>query len=219
LVGPGTWRALAPLLEAGGRRTVVADFRKALLGAPPLYFSIGRSIAEQLSAIPPSDEIVVVVHSGAGALAPMLARNNRQIRRAVFVDALLPHPGKCWFDTAPATLAAHLHSLAKGGYLPRWHRWWPQGSIEAMIPDEAVRDAFIGELYEVPVSYLEEVAPLGDVPDTVACSYLQLSAACKADADGAKRRGWRVERLDLNHLAMLTHADQVAAVLPGLIGD
>jgi hypothetical protein len=49
------------------------------------------------------------------------------------------------------------------------------------------------------------------------CAYLQLSAACSAQADEAERRGWPVRRLDLNHLAVLTHAAVVEAKLVELL--
>lgn len=211
LVGPGTWRALVPRLESRGYRVIVPDLRSALRAEPPLYFRIRRTIAEAIEAAAAADDLALVVHSGAGALVPMLVRSNRKIRRAIFVDALLPHPGKRWFDTAPAELASHLRALAKAGNLPRWHRWWPQGAMEELLPDEGQRAQFIAELHEVPVAYLDEAAPLGDVPPSAACAYLQLSAACETEADEAERRGWPVRRLDLNHLAPLTHAEEVAA--------
>ena len=216
LVGPGTWRSLAPLLEARGHRVIVPDLRSALRAEPPLHFRIGRLVADAIEAAASSDEITLVVHSGAGALVPMLVRGKR-VQRAIFIDALLPHPGKRWFETAPRELAAHLRSLTKAGHLPRWHRWWPRGAMEALVPDEALRAQFVAELHEVPVAYLEEVTPLGDIPDGTACAYLQLSAACKAEADEAERRGWRVRRLDLNHLAVLTHASEVEVSLTELL--
>ena len=217
LTGPGTWRPLAPLCEARGHQVIVPDLRQALHEAPPLYFRLGRSIMERIATIPGGDEIALVVHSGAGALVPMLTRSNKRVRRAVFVDAILPHPGKRWFDTAPTALAQQLRSLAKGGRLQRWHRWWPRGSLEAMVPDADSRARFVAELHEAPLAYLEEVAPLGDVPESVACAYLQLSAAYERDANEAQRRGWPVRRLDLNHLAMLSHAAEVEGALTKLL--
>jgi pimeloyl-ACP methyl ester carboxylesterase len=215
LVGPGTWRALAPRLEAHGYEVLVPDLRGALRAEPPLYFRIGRLIAETIDAS--RGEIALIVHSGAGALVPMLARGNKRVRRAIFVDALLPHPGKRWFDTAPPDLVTHLRSQAKAGNLPRWHRWWPRGAIEAIVPDETTRAAFIAELHEVPLAYLEEAAPLGDVPRGVTCAYLQLSTACMPQAGEAERRGWPVRRLDLNHLALLTHPAAVEAEVMELL--
>src|SRR5215470_9008736 len=76
-VGPGSWRALAPLLEARGFRVLVPDLRGALRETPPLYFKFGRLIAEAIDTAPGDDEIALIVHSGAGALVPLLARGSK----------------------------------------------------------------------------------------------------------------------------------------------
>lgn len=217
LVGPATWGALAPILTAGGSNAVVPDFRNALNGAPPLYFQIARSIVDQMRSASGTDEITLVAHSGAGALVPAIARRDERIRSVVLVDAVMPHPGKRWLDVAPPELADRLAALAKGGRLPRWHRWWPKGTLEAIVPDKATLSAFIAELHEIPMAYFEEVAPLGGIPSTTKCSYLQLSAPYKTECDEAWRKGWRVEHLDLHHLAMLTHAAAVERALQALV--
>ena len=217
LLGPGTWSALAAQGAAYGTAVAVPDFRAALAGDPPLYFRIAQSVVEQIDAADAKEDIVLVVHSGAGALVPAIARRNGRIRTALFVDAVLPHPGKRWFDIAPPDLASRLRARVRGGKLPRWHRWWPKETLEALVPDSAMRDAIIAELHEVPAAYFEEAAPLGDVPPTVRCFYLQLSEAYTPEAETAAQRGWRVNRLSLHHLAMLTHSAQVHASMRALL--
>ena len=216
-VGPGAWGALTASLASHGSKVVVPDFRDALNAAPPLYFQIARSIVDQMRSAGGTNEIALVAHSGAGALVPAIARRDDRIRSIVFVDAVMPHPGKRWLDIAPPELADRLMALAKGGRLPRWHRWWPKGALEAMVTDKAALSAFIAELHEIPTAYFEEIAPLGGVPSVAKCSYLQLSAPYKAECDEALRRGWRVERLDLHHLAMLTHAGAIESALQSLV--
>lgn len=216
-VGPGTWGPLAAILTAGGSNVVVPDFRHALNATPPLYFQIARSIADQIRSVGGADEITLVAHSGAGALVPAITRRDDRIRSVVFVDAVMPHPGKRWLDIAPPELTDRLMALAKGGRLPRWHRWWPKGTLEAIVTDEAALSAFVAELHEIPLAYLEEIAPLGSIPSATRCSYLQLSAPYKAECEEARRKGWRVERLDLHHLAMLTQAAAVESALQALV--
>jgi hypothetical protein len=216
-VGPASWGALAAILTAHGSNVVVPDFRNALNGAPPLYFQIARSVVDQMRFTGGTDEIALVAHSGAGALIPAIARRDDRIRSVVFVDAVMPHPGKRWLDIAPPELAERLVALAKGGRLPRWHRWWPKGTLETIVPDKAALAAFIAELHEIPMAYFEETAPLGGIPSIAKGSYLQLSAPYKAECDEALRRGWRAERLDLHHLAMLTHPAAVESALQALV--
>lgn len=203
LVGPATWSALAPLLETSGFRVIIPQFRQALHSTPPFYPRIAQTIAEQVGST--SGEINLIAHSGAGALVPGIIHRIRPVQSACFVDALLPHPGKCWFDTASPDLAAYVRSLAKTGRLPRWHEWWPKGSMESMLPDKTAAAEFISELKEVPVEYLEEIAPPDDLPAAVRSTYLQLSAGYTSEADEAERRGWLVGRLELAHLSLITH--------------
>jgi hypothetical protein len=53
--------------------------------------------------------VVLAGHSGAGALLPAIVDEiaaggdaaDVAVHCAIFVDAILPHPGQTWFETAP----------------------------------------------------------------------------------------------------------------------
>jgi hypothetical protein len=197
-----------PLLEALGHDVCVPDYRGVLCGPPPYYGKIARHIAHQCG-----EASALIVHSGAGALAPAVKAVVDDVRGAIFVDALLPHPGRCWFDTAPKAMIAHLHGLEIEGRLPPWNRWWPDGTLEAMLPDARMREAFIADLLWLPSSYFEERAPDISLPEKLSCAYLQLSLGYDAEASEAQSRGWPTQSLVLNHLAMLTHPEEVASAL------
>jgi hypothetical protein len=131
----------------------------------------------------------------------------------LLVDAVMPYPGKCWFDTAPPALAKRVREIAENGVLPPWDTWFGARAIDALIPDPAERAAFSADLPRIPLAYLEAVAPAEDAWRARPCGYLQLSEACGAEADAAEALGWPVRRERLSHLAMLTHPDRVAAIL------
>ncbi len=213
LVGPGTWRKLAPELEARGQCVIVPDLQPAFQASPPFYPALVTRVTQ---ALPKEARLLLVVHSGAGALLPAIAVENPQVEAAIFLDALLPHPGRPWFDTAPPPLARHLLSLVQAGRLPPWHRWWPDGAIETLLGDRNDYAAFAAELIDVPIDYFEEPAPLSSMPQGVDCFYLQLSEACREDADEALHKGWAVERLEANHLAMLTEPERIATAMLSL---
>jgi hypothetical protein len=206
LVGPATWSLLAPALQARGHDVVVPDLRSGLREGAPYY----ANLAALIGAVADADR-VAVVHSGAGALVPILG----PLRGAVFIDALLPHPGESWFAGVPPELADRLHGLAKDGTLPPWHAWWPKGALERLLPDRVLGSAFLGEQEELPLGYFEEPAP--DIALCVPAAYLQLSEAYAADVDSADEAGWPVLRLKLHHLAMLTHPIVVADALEILL--
>jgi hypothetical protein len=130
----------------------------------------------------------------------------------VFVDAILPHPGRSWFDTAPPALAKRLRGLATNGRLPPWNRWFSIGAPENAITDPALKAAFVAELPSAPLSYLQAPAPdWPHVPQPAA--YVQLSGGYVREALAARNGDWALVRADLHHLAMLTDPDKVADLL------
>jgi hypothetical protein len=104
--------------------------------------------------------------------------------------------------------------MAKDGRLPPWHAWWPKGAMERLLPDRAIGAAFLAEQHDLPLAYFEEAAP--DAPLTIPSAYLQLSDAYTDDAETAAGHGWPVARLELHHLALLTHPEVVAAKIEEL---
>ncbi|SRR5665213_1167888 len=115
LVGPGTWSELAPLLRARGYGVTAPDYSAVMQGPQPYY----EKIISAAAMIRPKEPVVFVAHSGAGALIPALAtKPGGQRSGAIFMDALLPHPGRAWFDTVSDTLKAHLRNVARDGHVP-----------------------------------------------------------------------------------------------------
>jgi hypothetical protein len=208
LVGPSTWAALTPILRARGHAVAVPDLTPILRGDGPYYDALATVAAAAVG-----EDNILVVHSGAGALVPSVALRV-PLRGAIFVDALLPHPAESWFAGVPEPLGARLRGLTKDGRLPPWHAWWPKGAMEALLPDRRLGAAFVAEQGEVPLAYLDGVAPA--IPLMTPSAYLQLSAAYQEDADVFATKGWPVARLDLHHLAMLTHPDEVAPAIEQL---
>ncbi|MBS0470043.1 MAG: alpha/beta hydrolase [Proteobacteria bacterium] len=203
LVSAATWERLAPLLRARGHAVEAPDLQPLLMGGAPYYSCIAETIR--------SEDAIVVAHSGAGALVPLA----EAARGAIFLDAILPHPGRSWFENAPPALAAHLIGLAKEGMLPPWHRWWSQDAVARMLGDVDAATRFAAMLKPLPLGYLTEKAP--ERTFAAPAAYLQLSAGYDGEAADAARRGWPVSRLALNHLAMLTHPELIADALEGLL--
>ena len=205
LLGVFCWQNVAVHLRAVGYDTIVPDFVPVLLKHPPFYPKIADVIAQAADSL--SGEIVLVGHSGAGALLPVVARAiGRKVRGALFVDAILPHPRKTWFDTVPPDFAARVRALSSNGFLPPWHEWWPLQVMAGLLPDDMERKNFAQKLERRPLAYFDEMAPDIDLPALVQCRYLQLSPAYEVEAEMARGLGWSVDYCPLGHLAMLTDA-------------
>jgi hypothetical protein len=209
LVGPSTWTATADILRRNAFRCVVPDLTDVVSAGPPFYPKLAAAAARPVND---GGSVVLIGHSAAGALLPAIADVVPGPVRAVFVDAMLPHPGLSWFDTAPAPLREQLLGMADGGLLPPWHEWFPAGVIEELLPDPSRRREFCAEIPRLPVAYFEEPAPetrrLGR-----RWAFLRFSEAYDSTADEAERLGWWVARRDWDHLRMLTAPDGVADLL------
>lgn len=218
LVGPSTWEPVAALLGKRGHAPVVPSLTAVLDGGAPYYRRLSAVIAAAIDRHVGDGPVVLVGHSGAGALLPAVAdATSAAVAGAVFVDAVLPHPGRSWFATVPPEMREQLAAAAQDGLLPPWHEWFPPGTVEALLPDADQRSRFCAGLHRVPLAYFEEPAP--DLPDLSPShsAYLQLSEAYTAEADRAERDGSRTIRRKAHHLAVLTEPHETAAALEELI--
>lgn len=211
LVGPLSWEFTAESLRRGGARAIVPPLTAVIDRGPGYYERFAAAAGHALGV--GQGPVVLVGHSGAGALLPSVARTvGKDVRAAVFVDALLPHPGQSFFDTVDEQLRDRLTALARGDRLPPWNEWFPLETFDALLPDSSLRDRFIAELPEVPLDFFTERAPEDGLPVS-RCAYVRLSGAYDECAEQARRRGWWVHREEADHLAMLTRPDDTADLL------
>jgi len=184
------------------------------VSGPDWYGGAAERVAASLGQC---DAVVTVAHSGAGGLVPSVAeRLGERLVGSVFVDAAMPYPGRCWFDTVSAGLAAHVRALESDGALPPWDAWFGPGAIANLLPDPIALAAFCAELPRVPLGYFEALAPDLVGWAQLPAAYLQLSEGYAAEASAAALRGWTVRREPLHHLAMLSHPGAVAAAIADL---
>jgi hypothetical protein len=199
--GPSTWRPVEERL----RRQGLATWRGQVT------FETLLSVDEYTmdDEVDP-DPAVLVVHSAAGLFSPTL--QSRPSGPVIFVDAILPAPGRSWFACAPTPLAAHLTRLATGGVLPPWSTWFGASTMARLLPDEPVRAAFEAECPSVRLDVLW--VPTADMPlQGARHAYLRLSEGYADEAQQAQALGWLVRHEPLHHLAMLTHPDRIADLI------
>lgn len=209
-----TWELTAAHLRREGQRVVVPSLTAVVEEGPPYYRRFAEAAARALDMDGSHGAVVLVGHSGAGALLPAVAEVvGTDVHGAVFVDALLPHPGNSWFDTAPVQLREQVAGLARAGRLPRWHDWLPSDVLDTLVSDVGLRERFIAELPTMPVAYFEEPAPNAPGWPASRCAYVRLSEAYAGAADEAERQGWWVHRENADHLALLTQPARIAGVI------
>jgi len=209
LVGPGTWSRVAALLRRSGEEAVIPDLTPTL-AAEGCHAVLQ---AELVAGPVKGGAVVLVAHSAAGPLLPLIAqRLNWQgvtVTASVFVDAGLPHPGRSAMDVLPTPAVEQLRLMAVDGWLPPWTSWWSPEQLQAMLPDAQLRKLMIESSPRVPVSLLMEALPAVEEDNLGTCSYIRLSAPYESLAQKAEQAGWRVGRIDANHLAILTSPGEV----------
>ncbi|AYY13512.1 alpha/beta hydrolase [Actinobacteria bacterium YIM 96077] len=206
LLGPATWELVRRELGRAGHTVVVPDLRGCLI--PPQGWWDRAADAAVRDVPEPPD--VVVGHSGAGTVLPLVA-HRAGARRVVFADAAIPAESGV---TRPSEQMRELiRSLAAGdGQLPPWSRWWGRGVMEELVPDQDTRQAIEAEQVRLPANFYDEDVP---VPDEWGSDvhYVQLSPAYDEDAAMAAERGWTVTKLPGLHLDIVRRPGDVAAAL------
>jgi hypothetical protein len=155
--------------------------------------------------------------AAGGLVTSVVAAAGGGIAQVIFVDAILPHPGRSWFETAGDGFVAMVRAKAAGGQVPPWDQWFPPGAIAGLIDDPETRAAFEAELRPVPEAFLDATAPDLDLPDAVGWAYLRLSKVYEDEARLARHEGRPTLRLDLHHLATITHPGEVLSSILNLI--
>ncbi len=215
LTGPAAWTPVAAELARRGVEATVPAIPPLAVLAAPYYDSLARAVAVQ--ALGQGGPFILAVHSAAGGLAPgVVAAMRGQVRGVLYVDAIPPHPGRCWFETAGNGLTASLKARVQDGMIPAWDQWFPPGALEALLPEGPLRERFVGELSPTPLAWFEEPAPRIDLPGDVGWGFLRLSKAYEREAGEARRLGWPTLRRDLHHLAMATHPRETAEAMLAL---
>src|SRR3569833_1338677 len=148
LLGPMSWSVVADELRRRGHEALAPAWPRLSSIADGFYPALAEGMAQRLAGAPPA---VLVAHSGEGAQLPGLAaRLADPPQGVVFADAILPHPGRSWFDTAPPEMRQRLRAGAQMGELPSWDEWWPPGALEKLLPDATTREGLVAELEPLP---------------------------------------------------------------------
>ena len=174
---------------------------------PPRWCQAVNLVVSSLNEI--RDTFVLIGHSGAGALLPVIGKSlHDRVAAYVFVDAILP-PTSGEITPDPSWLA-HLRSLAIDGRLPPWSEWWGPEAMRTLVPDDQIRETIEAELPELPLSYFEESIPVPEAWDRVPVGYIRFSESYEAASMEATCRGHVVEEMPGGHLHAVVEPASVA---------
>ena len=211
LVGPFTWSLVAKSLQADGFDVLVPVLTDSGETPPPYWQQHAVSMQQALVPIPPERPLVLVGHSGAGSLLPVLAQAARRpVTASLFVDAVLPHPGKTQLEEMPEELC---QLLASGERFPNWK----DEDLREVLPDRRARQQLLAEVQPRPLNFFEEVLPdvsgWSDAPG----GYLLFTQGYRPYLEQAQRAGWPSRTIPAGHFHMLVDPVAVAAHLVELM--
>lgn len=214
LVGPLTWSLVAREMERRG----VGAIAPSLVDDPnlerPFWQQHAGSIAESLARIPRNQSIVLVAHSGAGPLLPIIRQSAaRPIRSYVFVDAGLPRNNLSRIDLMrlqDEQPAVQLHQiLLQGGAYPTWNA----DDLREVIPDDILRRKMVSEVRPRSLAFFTEPIPVFSGWPDAPCAYIKFSAPYAWDFSQAKQAGWLVHELPGGHFHMLVDPPAVTDMI------
>lgn len=205
LVGPASLAPVAERLEEAGCVAILPDLTGVSEAGRPTWM-----IDAAVAAVGGRVVDVVVGHSGAGALLPVVA-TAVAAPTMVFLDAVLPSPGVPVWKPEGGMRALFDEQVGADGRLRPWLDWWDEQVVAQMLPSLEQRAAVARDCVRLALSYYDHPVP---VPSRwPQAGYLALGRAYTEELQRATNLGWPCRSLGLTHLATVTHADIVVTAL------
>ena len=218
LVGPITWSRVAHELrglQVDAITPTLVDEERRLA---PYWEQHVDSVTRELNAVPRDIELVLIGHSGAGALLPAIGKATGHLVAAyIFVDAGIPIDGLSRLELMagedPDFAQSLVQHLAAGGEFPDWS----DVDLASIVPDPLLRHELVVELRPRTLDFFSEPIPVFDRWPDAPCGYLQFSSAYDAPARRAREAGWHHSEINAGHFHMLVDPPAVADALLALI--
>lgn len=210
LVGPLTWSLVAEQLRQRGLDVSVPVLSDSADSNEPFWKQHAESVARSLADTPAADPLVLVAHSGAGSLLPVIRqRLSNPITTYIFVDAGLPQNGATRLDMMRSEnmewAAQFQEYLEAGGRFPNWSF----SELQGVLPDEAMRRRMLDEFRPRGLDFFTEPIPMFDGWPDAPCAYIRFSAAYEKPATWARLAGWQTYELEAGHFHMLVDPQAV----------
>jgi hypothetical protein len=217
-VGPLTWKFVAQVLEAQNYRTIIPTLSDDPGDARPFWEQHANAAAHAINSLKLHDRCVLVGHSGAGPLLPIIGSQLKvPVVAYLFVDAGLPQP-LSRLEMIRVELperAGELEQFLKsGGLYPRWS----DADLRALIPNEILRQQVLKDIRPRALPFFTEALPVPEEWDTTPCGYVQFSAGYTIPANTARAQEWPVLEFKAGHFHMMVDPSSVANVLLQLAG-
>lgn len=214
LVGGLTWTLVAEQMWQHGYSVIVPILSDLEISKDPSWKQHADSVAQALVDIPPGTNVILVAHSGAGPLLPIIRKNiPNRIRAYVFVDAGIPRDGATRLDLMrsedPEWAKGFEESLQSGEQFPKWS----SDDLREIVPDENLRKKLVAEIRPRGLDFFTEPIPVFHGWPDAPCVYIQFSAPYERPAAQGRQAGWQIYKLSVGHFHMLVDASAVTDII------
>jgi pimeloyl-ACP methyl ester carboxylesterase len=220
LAGPLTWQRVAHELQTEGLEVSVPALHDTEGSGLAYWQQHAAAIQQALSAVSTDQRLILVAHSGAGPLLPVIRQQlSHPVAAYVFADAGIPQAGASRLDLIAAESADWVQSfhafLVAGGRFPDWR----DEDLAEEIPNEQLRARLLNELQPRALPFWTEPIPVFAGWPDAPCAYVQFSPAYDVPAAHARDRGWLYRHLPGGHFMPLVDPQAVARTLSSMLRD
>ncbi len=214
LVGALTWQLVCSEMEKRGLEAIVPTLLDHPNSTQPYWQQHAESVAKSLTGIPQNRSIVLVAHSGAGPLLPIIRQALSHAMSAyVFVDAGIPRNGASRLDLMKfqdQQWGEQFHqALLHGEQFPMWD----EDDLREVIPEDELRRKMMAEIHPRSLSFFTEPIPVFAGWPDAPCAYIKFSTPYDWDARQARQAGWPVREVNAGHFHMLVAPTVVTDVI------
>jgi hypothetical protein len=204
LVGPLTWQLVRKEIEKCGLDAVTPTLIDHPQSTQPSWQQHAGSFAKSLNEIPQDRKLVLVAHSGAGPLLPILRQSmSHSIGAYVFVDAGIPRNNSSRIDLMrlqdPQWAEQFHQELLQGKRFPLWN----ENDLKEIIPDDVLRKKTVAEINPRSLTFFTETIPVFAGWPDAPCAYIKFSSPYDWDYREAVKMGWPVHEVNAGHFHML----------------
>src|SRR5512134_2782374 len=192
LVGPLTWSLVADQMRQQRLDVLLPHLRDSTDSTEPFWKQHAASVSTAFAQTPKHSPIILVAHSGAGPLLPVIRQSlANPVNAYVFVDAGIPREGATRLDLMksedPEWAAQCQDQFERGERFPAWSF----DDLQEILPDVSLRKQMVTELRPRGLEFFTEPIPVFAGWPDAPCMYIQFSAFYEKPAAQARQAGWQ----------------------------
>jgi thioesterase domain-containing protein len=223
--GAWCWARVLPLLRSAGHEahavTLTGLAERAHLLRPEIRLKTHLDDVLNFIKFEELDDVVLVGHSYAGMVITgvadlLLLQGARALRRLIYLDAVVPHPGESWSSHQPPETvaervqAAVVRNDTRVMLPPDAKVFGLEGADHEWVMRRMTPQPFA--VYQDPLAF--DPARLATLPRTfIACTSPALPTLSRIRARVQSEKDWSLLEMEAGHDAMVTEPRELARIL------